>query len=51
MKTGTITYNVRERGRQHRGQNGNFDTITMRDSSGFASFDTNLTIRRMAIGN
>ena len=29
MRTGPITYNVRERGRQHRGQNRNFDTAAL----------------------
>jgi hypothetical protein len=29
MKTGAIRYNVRERGRQHRGQNRNFDTAAL----------------------
>lgn len=29
MKTGTITFNVRERGRQHRGQPRNFDTVAL----------------------
>lgn len=29
MRTGTITYNVRERGRQHRGAERNFDTVTL----------------------
>lgn len=29
MRTGPITYNVRERGRQHRGQSRNFDTAAL----------------------